>query len=338
MTPHDSRFDRRALSSLCLLAVFSLAVLRVDSTPGRAPSPQQTPSKDFGRPVSIETGTEIYPRHQGFLQCAVDELTPEFRHGHTDELFNNLNKEPATGDRAVSVGHGAPGLQCTGQGDNCGSDNSIVMADFNNQYWEPMAGKIKGKYHGMTLLGCQVGQGSAGADFLYQMAKATQCPVRAPDSFIFCGPDGIFFDQGGTWVEATPQSKPTPHPPKRYQVKQTETFQFWIDQNFLTFKPNDVLSLEFEHRSYRQRDFTKLRLEAAELLRMVGFGEPIQIKGSPAAIVTGVFRLSLKTSNNVVNKTLVLYNDALVGDRENQEVFYRVDSVRLADYIARVTK
>jgi hypothetical protein len=338
MTSHDPRFHRKALS-LCLVGMFSLAVLGVESKSGSARSDQQTPSKDFGRPVSIETGTEIYPRHQGFLQCAVDQLTPEFRHGHTNELFDNLNKQPSAGDRAVSVGHGAPGLQCTGQADNCaGTDNSILMADFNNQYWEPMASKIKGKYHGMTLLGCQVGQGSAGADFLFQMAKATQCPVRAPDSLIFCGPDGIFFDEGGTWVEATPQSRPTPRPPKRYQVKQTETFKFWIDQNVLTFKTNDVQSLQFEHRSYRQRDFATLPLEAAELLRMVGFSEPLQIKGSPAAVVTGVFRLSLKTSNNVVRKTLVLYNDALVGDLENQQVFYRVDSVRLADYIARMTK
>src|SRR6266403_3959213 len=57
--------------------------------------------------------------------------------------------------------------------------------------------------------------------------------------------------------------------------------------------------------------------------------------GTPAAIVTGTFRLRLKLGAKTVDKNLVLYNDVLVEDLEQQDVFYRVNRVRLSGYVAR---
>jgi hypothetical protein len=335
--PH-SHLRKIALAIGASASVFLFAVLRGEPKPELARPAQQTPSKDFGRPVSIEMGTELFPLHQGFLQCSVDELQPEFRHGHTSELFDNLDRLPASGDRAVSVGHGGAGLQCTGLGDHCNADDTIVMGNFNPNFWEPLAGKIKGKYRGMTLLGCEIGQGNEGAEFLYQMAQTIQAPVRAPDSLIFCVSDGIYFDTGGKWVEATPKSKPAPHFAKTYEVPETETFRFQIDRNVLSFKPTDVESLEFQHRGYRQKEFQTIPLAASELLRMVGFSAPFETPGRPAAIVTGTFRLRLKLGAKTVDKNLVLYNDVLVEDLEQQDVFYRVNRVRLSGYVARFAK
>ena len=47
--------------------------------------------------------------------------------------------------------------------------------------------------------------------------------------------------------------------------------------------------------------------------------------GRPAAIVTGTFRLRLKLGAKTVDKNLVLYNDVLVEDLEQQDVFSGVN-------------
>jgi hypothetical protein len=43
----------------------------------------------------------------------------------------------------------------------------------------------------------------------------------------------------------------------------------------------------------------------------------------------------LKAGGKTVEKTLVVYNDVLVEDYDNQDVFYRVDRVRLSANVAR---
>jgi len=212
------------------------------------------------------------------------------------------------------------------------------MADDNYAVWEPLAAKIKGKYPLLTLLGCEVGQGNHGAEFLYDMAKTTQSHVRAPDSIIYCGPNGIFFDKGGKWVEATPQSKPSPQVPEPFVVKEAKTLQFRVDGLMVTLKPEDVQFVEFLHRSYRQKEFTTLKGFGLAILQSVGFGEPFLTEGRPAAIVTGSFRLRLRVPGKSVDRQFVLYNDVLVEDLEEQDVFYRVNRAGLLAYVAELTK
>lgn len=338
MTVLNCPFHRTVfLASAVLLAS---AVWTAESRTGPSGPLQQTPSKHFGRPVSVETGSEQYPLHKGFLKCASEQLLPEFTHGLTANLFDNLSKQSPTDGRAVSVGHGAPGIQCTGEGDHCaGSDNTIIMADFNYFFWEPLATKIKGKYQLLTLLACETGQGDSGAEFLYEMAQATQSRVRAPDSIVYCGPSGIYFDSGGNWVEATPQSKPAPHSPEPFVVKETTTLRFRVEGELRTLKPQDVQFLQFQHRSYRQKDFTSLTGFGPAVLQAVGFGEPFETDGRPAAIVTGSFRLRLNLGAGKSEERLfVLYNDVLVEDLAEQDVFYRVNRAGLLTYVARLTK
>jgi hypothetical protein len=333
-----TRYLRRMLF-LMMGLILTFALWRTESQADDPAPTQQTPSKDFGRPVSLETGTEQFPLRQGFLKCADEQLNPDFQHGHTDKLFDNLSLQSPTDGRAVSVGHGSPGLQCTGEGDHCGgTDKTLYMDMLNTDVWKPLASKIKGKYRLLTLLGCEIGQGNDGADFLYEMAKTIDAHVRAPDSIIFCRPNGIYFDPGGKWVEATPQSKPTPHLYKPFEVKETAKLQFRIEGAMRTLKPEDVQFLEFQHRTYHQKDFTTLRGFGPAILQSVGFGKPFETPGRPAAIVTGSFRLRLHWEGKPLERQFVLYNDVLVEDLEEQDVFYRVNRVGLLEYIARLSK
>src|SRR5216683_2545904 len=91
VTMRNGRLKKMYL--LIRVALFASVVWIAQSEPGHYVRAQQTPSTDFGRPVSLETGNEQYPLRKGFLSCADQQLHPEFRHGHTDELFDNLNKQ-----------------------------------------------------------------------------------------------------------------------------------------------------------------------------------------------------------------------------------------------------
>lgn len=298
------------------------------------------PIDHLGRPVSVETGTESDPLHNGFLQCAVNTLGPEFRHSATAEVFDELATKPDPSNIAVIVGHGITGMQCTGDGDNCpGTNDAIMMGDFNYSYWQPLANRIRNDFASLSLVGCEIGQGSAGAKFLYQMAQTIQRPVRGPDCIVFCGPDGLVFDDGGGWVEARPGEGPPPvHPPKRYMVRPTTQFEFDVDGKRTEVVSNVITVQRFEHRTIHQREFQQFPLETVTLLTFVDFGAPFETSGRPAAIITGRFHLQLKIGERRIERIFVLYNDVLLEDAEEQDVFYRVDRVRLSEYIIRVTR
>jgi hypothetical protein len=98
-------------------------------------------------------------------------------------------------------------------------NNPIVLGNINSDFWQQFVQKSESKFESITLLGCDVGQDDEGASLLFQVAKTVQMPVRAPDSHIYCGPDGFTFDEGGDWVVATPTRRPSPHKGRNYTVQ-----------------------------------------------------------------------------------------------------------------------
>jgi len=307
-------------------------------------TPPQRPSDhllDLGKPNTVETGDETNPLHKGFLQCAVNKLGPEFRHGTTAQAFDQLATAPDPRNTADIVGHGISGMECTGNGDSCAEDgDEVKMGNFNYDFWRPKASKIRSKFKRLSLVACEVGAGPDGADLLSKMADTTQMPVRGPDSFIFCVAGGIVFAEGGEWVEARPgQGAPKLHPLKNYVVKATDTFQFKLNGTYSRFPSSQVKVLSFEHRTIHQRTFQTLPPDSlSQLLRMIDFGSPFETAGRPAAIFTGTLRLQLTAEDRNIEKEFILFNDALIEDTVEQDVFYRVDRVQLSEYIAKFTK
>ena len=68
---------------------------------------------------TVETGAEVQPEHKGFLSCADSSLPATFRHGLTQQLFDNVLLPSITTRQIIVGGHGAPGVLCTGDGDQC---------------------------------------------------------------------------------------------------------------------------------------------------------------------------------------------------------------------------
>jgi hypothetical protein len=326
---------------LLLVVTAPLLALCAAQTTSNLPSAKghgRSLAATFGKPSGVETGPEVVPQNQGFLQCATNVLNPDFRHDNTADASQKLSLRPDPNSEAVIVGHGAPGVQCTGNGDSCTGDNSTMIAAFNVSDWQKLIAKLQGDFQSLTLLGCDVGQGTDGADLLYDIAKAAQRPVRAPNSIIYCTPTGFTFAAGGTWVQATPTAKPSPSYAPGYRVQPTKTYKFKVHGGLTSLPAGSIKVLDFKHRTYRQREFQTLRSsDPSALLSLIDFGKPFETTGRPGAIVTGRLRLELTLGSKPVEREFVLYNDELLEDLTNLDVFYHVDS-GLSQYIVQLTK
>jgi hypothetical protein len=300
-------------------------------------SKSRTPT--IGSPQSIETGNEQIIENQGFLKCAAEFLTIQYQHGDTNQASANLVVMHDKTHTAVIVGHGGRGVQCTGDGDHCGQDAKI-LAYYNVPTWEPILSKLRGDFLSLTLLGCNIGTGTEGAIFLTAAAKATQMPVKAPDRMIFCGPQGITLIDGSpvTWIEVAPDG--TVHEQHKESRKPTkhEVGRFKIGKTYQSVSMSEVTLLEFQYRGYRSSEFRALHaVDMSPLLSLIDFEHPIETKARPGAIATGKLRLGLKLGSNITEKNFVLYNDELLEDVAEPDVFYEgTDS--LADYITRLTR
>jgi hypothetical protein len=324
----------KPLSYIVLSALLSFYGLSAPINSHSTPTARErTLDGEFGRPVGVATGQEVIQQNMGFLECASRSLQANFRHSSTSDASQKLAISPDPHEDAVIVGHGAPGVLCTGDGDNCSGDDTKMVASFNVSSWNSLFVKLQGDFQTLTLLGCDVGQKGAGADLLYSIAQATQRTVRAPDSIIFCDAGGITFAAGGSWVEATPTVRPIPNVGPQYRIKPSNSYKFKIDGALTSAAPNSVKLLEFQHRDYQHKEFQTLRqFEGPGLLNLLNLGEPFETTGRPGAIVTGKLRLQIRIKNKSVNKAFILYNDELLQDVENPDVFYHADT-QLSQYI-----
>lgn len=290
------------------------------------------------RPRSVETGAETYKKNQGFLECAVSVLSPEFRHDNTDLLFRQLATKPDTADTAWSVGHGGPGLQCTGMGDGCPGHLDLELGYWNQTTWKPSALQVRNDFRSLKLLGCEVGKDQEGLTLLHELADTIQMPVQAPDSFVFCDiSKGIYLEEGGRWVEVSPQKEqPTLSPPVRLSPQITVTpappgqYKLNINGEMTNVPATQVEIIDFVYRGYRDREFRALPNTSFRSLKdLIDFAHPLIRKGIPAAIVTGIFHIQYTINGKKDVREFVLLNNDLAADNVETDVYYRTsDNLR----------
>lgn len=282
----------------------------------------------LGQPTTVETGTEEAPAHVGFLQCVTDYLHAQMKHSNTVVVFANLTSIATSNDSAIIVGHGAPGLICTGNGDHC-SGNQDLMGAGTTSAWQPFAIQLKGHFKDIAFVGCDIASGRFGAQFLSAFANATGATVHAPDDTVQCEPDGISILNGGNWIQVsptgTPPAKEAPQPSSKTQTPQPgEAYQFMVESGFKSVHPPTVEVVSFQHRGYYQKEFADAPPERVHsLISLIDFAHPLFIKGSLGSIVTGRLTLRMKIDDRQVERQFVLLNDKLLEDKTYPTVFYK---------------
>jgi hypothetical protein len=204
---------------------------------------------------AIETGTEVIDENVGFLACARQFLSIANTHSGSADLVTKIESNMTSGDTAIIVGHGSPGLQCSGNGDHCHDGTDSVSLKFDST-WQPLFSQLRGKVQSITLIGCQIGKAPLGGTFLSELAKATNATVTAPSNFITCdGNTGFTILNGGTWVQATPTSG-APFVYDKVQtgpIKATDNYRFKVQSGFVSVAPSNVKILSFLHREIHRR-------------------------------------------------------------------------------------
>jgi hypothetical protein len=203
-----------------------------------------------------------------------------------------------------------------------------VVSNFTKGAWTPAAQKIEGSFYMLRLLACDVGADQTGADLLFELAKVVKRPVIGPTYLVYCGNGNVYLDPKAQWQQATPTMKPSPIPKPKFTVQAATTLKFKIEGKMRTIPGENAHILEFQYTSAQPKaELRHLDVgPATELIRLVDFTNPFEPGGVPLALVTGTFNIRLKVDQKEIEKRFAIYNDEIVQDLDNAEVFYHVDS------------
>jgi hypothetical protein len=314
--------------SLALATTVLAGIMQATPTPGDVPkdcstSPSSsTDAKAWGTIVTVASGPDV----DGALQCVAGLLTGSSRNATTKQAFENAWNGATSTDSGVIVGHGLPGIVCTGFGDDClakGRPADAVMRHNNVNNWVGYAQSRRSTpTSALRLLSCGAGANAEGANLLAAIANATQTVVLAPTSFVYCGGGRIWLDEGGCWQKAEPGKTPPSIPAPKITVSPSPVFQFKLGGKIQPVRSVKLLSLaDAANRLVPSA-------HKASLLRLVDFASPFQPGGVPLAIVTGRMLVEIVAQDGVttIRRLLLIYNDALAQDSSYPEIFYRIDS------------
>lgn len=275
-----------------------------------------------GTPITLETGPD-----DGFIACAEAVLADDYRNSNTTEAITNLSKKTNRNEIAFITGHGLPGLICTGNGMSCTGDVKLNLGLANESSWQSLAQTLRGRFSEITLLGCNVGTDQTGADFVSAVAQITQMPVRAPNSFVWCGNGKILFDQGGNWLTARPGVKLQPVEPNilTVQMKEGSAYKLKVNGAFVDIPESQISVANFQSQTLGggQEFRSFVAGNSLQLMRQINFDAPFEINAVPAAIVTARFDLIVTRGDSRMTKHFAVLNDRIVGDSDSKGVYYR---------------
>lgn len=289
---------------------------------GGVPEPDPALPVFRNLPISIELGTD-----NGFLKCVAEKFVGHENHGNTTEAFQNLASGATSDDGAVLVGHGSPGLLCTGDGWACGGPSTTVRRS-NPNVWTVRAAALRGRRGRLYLMACDTGAGPDGENLLKQLAKATKMEVAAPNAHVWCNASGVTLDPGAVWNIAWPDGRTSFS--QRSYTKRAGNGRLFSGGRLETI-PEDAIRFSRLRVVVPNPDTATTRAMAdAEAQRFgayIDFSSAFVGPGVPGAVITATLHVSAAWSaDRRGEKEFTIYSDDLAEDQENPATFYRIDS------------
>ncbi len=267
---------------------------------------------DWEHPNTVEEGQDT----DNALDLAAQALPADNRHNNTQTAFDNL--KTATNNTIVLVGHGAPGVLCTGDGRTCTS-----AVTFDKPTSAAAANVFVGNSNVKTLriLACNLAFGPPGEKVSQAIADATGLVVLAPRSMVYCKNGHVYLENKDDWFEAAP------HQARKQNTKPDHSV---IPSPFLELTPgvassrvpwNGVSVDNFSVLdSLNPKHFTPLDSALArQLLDQIDFSTSFD-PGRPLGIVTG--HITLSHGNTA--KSYDIYANGVVQDSDNSHAFFHV--------------
>ncbi len=239
----------------------------------------------------------------GFLGCVYGVYRGTsnlrvFSHSSTATAFANIRG----GSEAFSiiVGHGAPGVIVCGTGQIIDGVAKYIAAS-NETTWRPIASRgITGTQ--LTLFGCNVAAGAAGANLLRRVALAVRKPVGAWTGTVWCGGGRVWAD--GTYVLVRPGSAvEVVEAPDMYserdpmnvlRVASYEGFEEIPIGHVKSVNFTPIGSLSIEGLPAGKAVHAE-KSDAADLLNVIDFENPFVTEDVPGAILVGMLTVTSET-------------------------------------------
>lgn len=287
---------------------------------------------------ALETGS-----NDAFVRYA-KKLGPTPRdHSNSADAIGNLVECVRGGERdPVLIGHGRPGMICTGSGAACWSSNPVKLSseDGNQKFWNGWFGRVgalESAPASLRLVSCSTGAGR-GAELLHELANRFHCPVKAWTYFVWTDGTEIWLDPDGDWQTAMPG----PDAPRE--------------------KQGPIVSADGSASPVVFHNGVQVPIGPGELLitqlkdvrlfgRMTGFDVPVDpVPGASLAAFGNLSRacysgmasasiedavVVMKSRDGKITKEFALLSGGLLQDREYQGIHYRVDS-RFAGALANL--
>jgi hypothetical protein len=275
-------------------------------------------------PRSLEKGSDA----GGAIKCVERILALDVRSDTSVEAFQGLAATSATGGAVVLIGHGKPGVICTGKGDRCSGDKKALVAFYNKAEWRTDASDLIAKQPAQVrLLGCSVGSGDLGLKLLTNLANELHCPVAAPTGLVHCRNNNVELDPYADWQVVEPGQAMQPKWPQTPPIPPGSTATFMIESQRVIVSRADIRLVELTSLvGEDQTAFGPVPLDdAASLLPMVDWANPYD-PGPPIAVVTGRLTVRIDFGPIGIDKYFRIYSDELLQDEMHPEVFYRVSA------------
>jgi hypothetical protein len=159
----------------------------------------QTPS--LKSPLNADVAIDSSTQDNGYLQFARENNRLAAKLAAATDVVVLANKK----SHNAIIGHGTEGTIHAGSGMVLGTADQLI----DNSNVKNIGFNKLGKSTALWIYACHTGAGEKGAQLLFEIANQTECPVYAPNGFIFLNDNGRFSLQtNAKWQVAFPGSNP----------------------------------------------------------------------------------------------------------------------------------
>lgn len=279
--------------------------------------------KGLGKHNTVSNGAD-----NGANNCMAGKFQNCMRHGTTEQMVNNLVGRLNSKIQNCNIGgHGYDGLLETGAGQSgYGGDKKMFV--WNQYQWEPFLEKLKPyPFEILTIFSCYTGAGEDGADFLHNIAKVINKPVRARTGLTSCGSrSGITFESGSQWQLATPTHRPNPIPRTGTFLNPKATSIMEIERNNVisTLDVNNVLSIKITTNTNEEPK--SIIHNRPDVTSMLLASPKMNIEGELLALC--MYKMSIETKiKGLELLELDILGDRIAYDKISQTYYYLPSSV-----------
>ncbi len=270
------------------------------------------------------------PPDNGALAC--DRVAyPQHRDNSTNaEAIGNLTQSTPNQTTAKIVGHGAAGVLATGGGQSPTYNHDVIWL-YGDQL-EALFAPIVGRFSVIELEGCDVGAEQEGALLVWRIATIAKCIVMGPTGLVSCGGGVVTLQAGATWQVAN--SSMTAPPP----VIHAPTSFFAFDNGGISIvlkllhkgevvevSPESAQTVNVEFFGARPARARPLdHFSSRDLVPLLGLNRPVRSRSSLAALLTATISIEfvLKDDRGTIVKTFKVYNDRVLQDSEEPDLWY----------------